>query len=383
MPTQEEITSIQQAYGFLTKSKNILIALPQQPSTDAIASGLALYLMLQKLEKNVKVVASNFELVPSHHFLAKSKEIETELTQLRKFIISVDTKDAPVEELSYDMVGDLLQIYITPKNGSLTNENIKTSAGNYNFDCILILDAPSLPSLGKIFEDNADFFYQTPIINIDHHSSNEQFGQINIVDLVATSVSEIIFEILREFGHNVLDEQIATNLLAGIIAKTKSFRSLSATPKSLNIASHLIAQGARREEIINNLYRTKSLNVIQLWGRALARLKTSFEGSVVYSKLSTSDFERSHTREQDLPGVLDEIMVNAEGAEIGFITYEQSGGTIGIILSTLKSHNALDALKQFSPQGNNNLARASVPGVLAEIEQAVLDAIGNSFSSYK
>lgn len=377
MPTQEEITSIQQSYGLLTKAKNILIALPQDPSTDAIASGLALYLMLQKLEKNVKVVASNFELPPSHHFLAKSKEITSDLTQLRKFVISVDTKSAPVEELSYDMTGDLLQIYITPKKGFFSDKDITTSAGNYTYDCIIVLDAPSLPSLGKVFEDNADFFYQTPVINIDHHASNEQFGQINIVDLVATSVSEIVFEILREFGHNVLDEQIATNLLAGIIAKTKSFRSLSATPKSLNIASHLIAQGARREEIINNLYRTKSLNVIQLWGRALARLKTAFEGMVVYSKLGLSDFERSNTTELDLPGILDEIMVNAEGAEIGFVSYEHQDGSVGIILSTLKSHNSLEILKPLEPTGNHNLAKAKTVGALAEVEQNLLDIIGN------
>jgi phosphoesterase RecJ-like protein len=372
---QQELQPIQQAYELLTKSKNVLIVLPQHPSTDAIASGLAIYLMLQKLETNVKVVAANFALPTSHQFLPKSKEIESNLRQLRKFVITVDIAKTPVEELSYDINGDSLQIYLTPKKGFFREEDVKTSPGDYAYDLVVALDAPNLPSFGEVFEHNAEFFYQTPIINIDHHAANEQFGQINIVDIVATSVSEIVFELLKEFGHNILDEHIATNLLAGIISKTKTFRSLYATPRSLNIASHLIAQGARRDDIINNLYRTKSLSVIQLWGRALARLKTVGDGVVVFSKLNKNDFERSQADENDLPGILDEIMVNAEGAEIAFLCYERGEGTIGILMASIKSHDGLAVLAPLHPKGNSNLTHAEVVGDITAVEQQVLDLV--------
>jgi len=375
MQIQQEISPIQQAYKLLTKSEHILVVLSEHPSTDAIAAGLGVFLMLQKLEKKIKVVASRFELPPSHQFLPKSKEISSSLTQLRKFIISVDTAHTPVEELSYDIIDDKLHIYISPKKGFFSERDVTTSASEYTYDLIITLDAPNFPSLGSVFEDNADFFYQTPIINIDHHAGNEQFGQVNIVDIIATSVSEIVFELLKEFGHNILDEHIATNLLAGIISKTKSFRSLNATPKSLNIASHLIAQGARREEIINNLYRTKSLSVIQLWGRALARLKSEDNGLFVYSKLNANDFERSGGSPEDLPGILDEIMVNAEGAEIALITYEIDNHTTGILMASIKSHNGLDILKDFSPSGNQNLTRAQITAPLTEADSRVITAI--------
>lgn len=375
MQNSSEIRPIQQAYELLTKSEHILVVLPEHPSTDAIASGLGIYLMLQKLEKKSKVVASQFELPPSHQFLPKSKEIHSTLSQLRKFIVSVDIANTPVDELSYDIVHDKLHIYISPKKGFFSERDVTTSAGEYTYDLIIALDAPSLSSLGGVFEENADFFYQTPLINIDHHAGNEQFGQINIVDIVATSVSEIVFELLKEFGHNILDEHIATNLLTGIISKTKSFRSLSATPKSLNIASHLIAQGARREEIINNLYRTKSLSVIQLWGRALARLKTEDNNLFVYSKLNQKDFERSGGSAEDLPGILDEIMVNAEGAEIALVTYEIDPSTTGVLMGSIKSHNGLDILKEYNPTGNQNLTRARVALPLAEAEPKVVTTI--------
>lgn len=375
MENQEKITLLQQAFELLSRSTSVCIALPAHPSTDAVAAGLALSLLLEKIAKNVKVVASDFALPPSHQFLPKSKDILTNVMQLKKFIISLDVSKVAVEELSYDIEENKLKVFITPKNGFFTQQDVSTSAGGYQYDCIITLDAPNFSSLGPLFESNAEFFYNTPIINIDHHAANEQFGQVNVIDLVATSVSEIIFELAKEFGHNMLDEYIATNLLAGIITKTKSFRSASATPKSLAIASHLVAQGARRDDIIKNLYQTKSLSVIQLWGRALARLKTDGNGVVVYSKLNKNDFDRSGTSEADIPGILDEIMVNAEGAEIAYIAYEISDSATGIMMVSGKSHNGMEVLKPFAPVGNPNMTRATIPEPITSAEGRVSSQI--------
>ncbi len=375
MESQERITPLQQAFELLSRSSAILVALPAHPSTDAVASGLALSLLLEKIAKHVKVVASDFALPPSHQFLPKSKEILTDVSQLKKFIISLDVSKVSVEELSYDIEGNKLNVYVTPKNGFFQGTDVTTSTGGYQYDCIITLDAPNFPSLGPLFEDNAEFFYNTPIINIDHHAANEQFGQVNVIDLVATSVSEIIFELAKEFGHDMLDEYIATNLLAGIITKTKSFRSSSATPKSLAIASHLIAQGARRDDIIKNLYQTKSLSVIQLWGRALARLKTEGNGIAVYSKLNRNDFERSGTSDADIPGILDEIMVNAEGAEIAFLTFEQQDGSTGVMMVSGKSHNSMEILKPFAPVGNANMTRVILQQPATEAEERIVSRV--------
>jgi len=373
--------AIRQAYELITKSRNVVILLPEEPSTDAVASGLAMCLLLQKLEKHFRVVAHKFELPTTHHFLPKSKDIESELTQVRKFLIQVDVSKTPVEELSYDIIDNMLNIYLTPKSGYFETKDVTAVPGEYTYDLIIALDAPSLPSLGEIYKNNADFFYRTPIINIDHHAGNEQFGQVNIVDIVSTSVSEIVFELLKEFGHNLLDEHIATNLLTGIISKTKGFRALSATPRSLTIASHLISQGARREDIINNLYRTKSLSVIQLWGRALARLQATNNGLFVYSKLNRNDFERSQADDNDLPAILDEIMVNAQGAEIAAIVYERTDGRIGIIVASMKSHDSLAILSRLDPAGNANLARVVCDGQIADGEQLLRSFVDEYLAS--
>lgn len=307
---QQIITLVQQHH-------NILICLPTKPSTDAIASGLGLYTVLQKLGKTTKVVSAEFALPQSHSFLPKSDEIKHELTALRKFIITLDTTKTKVADLQYDVKDAQVNIYVAPKNGYFNERDITTSSSGYEYDLIITVDSRDLNSLGKIFEDNAEFFYHTPMVNIDHHPGNEQFGQVNLVNTIATSVSEIVFELIQHLdsGH-LLDEYIATNLLTGIISKTKSFKTSSVTPRSLAIASHLISSGARREDIVKNLYQTKSIQTLQLWGKVLGQLQSDPAHHLVWSTIQEGNFA-------DLAAVIDELIISTPEAKNVYIIHEQ------------------------------------------------------------
>lgn len=372
-----ELNLNQQIKELTNKASDILIALPCQPSSDAIAAALSLYLALEKMGKRARVVCSQFELPASHSFLPKSKEIHSELSSLRKFIVSLDLSKTKVKELSYDIAGDKLNIFITPKNGFFNEEDLSTSAGAFEYDLIYILDSPDYESLGPLYKNNVEFFYQTPVINIDHHPTNENFGQINLVELTATSVSEIIFELIREFGKGIMDEYIATGLLTGIISKTKSFQSPSVTPRSLAVASHLIDSGARREEIIKNLYQTKSITALRLWGRALARLKTSFNNRLVWSVLALEDFSKSGAETKDLEGVIDELIINSPQSEIIAILYEKKGGGVCGLINVPSQLNALLLFKDFNPVGSQDFVKMSFGNKnLIEAEKLLLEVVG-------
>jgi len=371
-----EKSSLKQAIDLIGKSNNIVIGLPNNPSTDAVSSGLALFLALERMDKKVKVVCSEFNLPPHHQFLPKSKEINSDLSALRKFIISLDLTRTKVQELSYNISkNDKLDIYITPKDGFFEERDVKTSASSYEYDAIIVLDAPELESLGKIYDNNTEFFYHTPIINIDHNPANEYFGEINVVDLVATSTSEIIFEMLKEMEAG-LDEYVATSLLTGIISKTKSFQTTSVTPRSLAISSHLIENGARRDDIIKNLYRTKSINTLKLWGRALARLKTERKGQIVWSLLNKQDFEKSNAQEADLEGVIDELIINTPEAEVVVILYEHADNNINVIVNSIKGIDGVSLFKKYHPTGSKNFTKFSITDKnLIEAEKEVLDTV--------
>ncbi|MFA6272259.1 MAG: DHH family phosphoesterase [Patescibacteria group bacterium] len=367
----------EQIYENVKKSQNILICIPKDPTTDAVAAGLALFSVLEKLDKKAKVVCSEFTLPPHNQFLPKSKEIVSDLTSLRKFIISLDVSRTKVEELSYDIKNDQLDIYITPKDGTFRDKDVRLSSSDFEYDLIFVLDAPDLDTLGKLYENNTEFFYHTPIINIDHNPANDNFGQINLVDLTATSSSEIIFELVKDWKEDILDEYNATSLLAGIISKTKSFQTSSVTPRSLAIASHLISSGARREEIIRHLYQTKSVETLKLWGRALAKLKQDKDNKIVWSVLSVDDFAKSGSySEEDVLSVIDELIIDAPDAEIIIILYEQTKGDYRAIISTPSTIDALMIFKEYSPVGTKDFTRITVQAAdLDNAEQIVLNTI--------
>lgn len=254
-----------------------------------------------------------------------------------------------------------------------------------------MVDTPDLELLGRIYDNDTEFFYQVPIINIDHHSGNEEFGQINQVELTAVATAEILFSLISGYSRDSIDEDIATCLLAGMISKTRSFKTQNITPHALSIASQLISMGARREEIVNYLYRSRPLNVLKLWGRVLARLASTLDNKLVWSTLTHLDFTKTNTKEDDLSEVIDELIINIPEANVIVIIYEipelitenpeppaeeqkDSKKTKALIYST-KNINSLNLVKQWNPTGTKYLAKITTSQPVQEAEKEIINTI--------
>ncbi|MFA6042646.1 MAG: DHH family phosphoesterase [Patescibacteria group bacterium] len=370
-----ESTPLQQTIDLVKKAQRVLVCLPRVLSTDAVAAGVALHAALSKQGKQVRVVATDITLPATHAFLPKTGDISSELNSLRKFVITVDTAKAPVAELSYDVVGDKLNIFLTPKHGAYESKDVQLAPMPPSYDCVITLDCQDYDDLGRLFEENADFFYATPVINIDHSPANQHFGQVNLVDLVATSVCEMMYDILKTLDERLITEYVATALLAGIIAKTKSFQTATVTPKALTVASALMAVGARRDEIIRNLFQTKSLAVMKLWGRALARLRVSDDGRLVWAVLNRADFERAGANPDSLPGILDELMVNTPDASIMAVVYEDPAGGVTVLVQTHRTIHAGKLFAQQQPTSMGHVVSWHVDGTIADAETKLMLAL--------
>jgi len=385
----------QQIFEQIKKAQNILITFSKSWNGDSVASSLAFFLLLKKMGKNVDIVAEEpvteniilksptkvFSFLPSFH------EIKPALENLRKFIISLDITNSKVSQIKYKMEENALNFIISPKDGFFTADDISSSSSGFKYDLIICLDTPDLESLGKIYDNDTEFFYKTTIINIDHHSDNEEFGQINLIDLNAVATGEILFNLFQNYSRDLIDEDTATCLLAGIIAKTKSFKTSNITPQTLSITSQLIALGARRDEITGRLYRSRDLNVLKLWGLVLARLKSTSENKLVWSIITQDDFTQTETSEEDLNDVIEELIVNIPQARVITLIYEKINNTqeeneitecqTNVAVFSVKSINAFDLLKDFNPQGSKRLAHAILPKSGEEAETIVIETIKN------
>lgn len=304
-----ELAIHQQIFEQLGQAKKVLIALPQQADADIYASALALRQFLGKLEKEVNIVAAG-TLPENLAFLPGAQDIRSDVPGGKGLIVSVNTSSKKLEEISYQTYDNKVDIFLKPKQEMFTPEDISFGTDKSPVDAVVILGAQSLESLGKVFERSADLFFESPKINIDNQAGNEYYGAINLVDITASSIAEILNQLLSKFEEQLIDEGIATALLTGIIAKTHSFQHARTTPKAFLAASELIALGGKQQEIIKNIYKTKSLPLLKLWGRALARLKTVEASSVIYSLLTRPDFEKAGAESDHLTLVLKELIDN-------------------------------------------------------------------------
>lgn len=371
----------QQIFETMQKSSHPLIAFRKNWSGDAVATSLALRSVLKKFGKPAVDIASDGFAVPKKFtFLSEINSIKPTISNLRKLIISLDVAGNPISGLHYEMKGDKLNIFVAPEEKNLDAKNISTALSDYHYDLALVLDTPDLESLGNVYHQNSDFFYRTPVVNIDHSPTNENFGQINLVEMNATSTAEILFNLLESLDPKLIDEEIATYLLAGMISKTRSFKSPNVTPRTLGIASQLIARGARREEIIKNLYQTKTIGTLKLWGRVLMRLKNDPSAKIVWSLITRDDFITSGAEAEELPEVIDELIANSPDANIVVLFYEipytnSQETKICCLIKSLKGATA-DRLISHSAEGGKDFKQFCLTGMkLVDAEKMVIEEI--------
>jgi len=366
----------------LNRSRDVLIAVRKEWNVDGIASALALSRILEKRGKRPHVVCDGFAPTKALGFLPNMDAVQPEVRNAQKFIVSLDVSKAALGELSYEMADGKLHIYLTPKSGRYLHEDVSTSSSKFRYDLVITVDTPDYASLAKPFQDHAQFFYDTPVVNIDHDAANEQFGNVNLVDVTAASTSEIIYRAFTDEKTPFLDEDVATFLLAGLVAKTKSFKTPNVTPATLAIASELMSAGARQEDVMRNLYRTRSLATLKLWGRALARLKYDPVTKMTWTLLVRQDFIHAGANENDLPDVIDELIVNSPEADVIGLIYEQeseTGMNACAIVSTEKHGNAMSLVSPLKPEGHRKLARVCFPKTnLVDAEKRTLQAVRKS-----
>ncbi len=351
----------QQIFKQLEKSKTILIVFPTTGSGDAVASALACFLFFKKANFNVEIACSQEKNIKNPlAFLPSYSEIQRNLNNLRRFIVSLDISETKISQIKYTIENNQLNFIVSPSSGWFKPEQISSRASDFKYDLIITLGATDLESLGKLYDQNVEFFYKTTIINIDHQSANEEFGQINFIDLNAVSVSEILYYLFKNYHPEFITEDVATCLLAGIIHKTKNFKTTNLTPRTLLTTSQLISLEARREEIVDHLYRSRNLEVLKLWGRVLNNLQSEHNGQLIWSKLTQKDFQETKATEDGLTDIVDELIANVPNAKIIAILCEKNSAQTKLIVYSLKNLNALNIIKDYNPRGTIKIAQAEV-----------------------
>jgi nanoRNase/pAp phosphatase (c-di-AMP/oligoRNAs hydrolase) len=373
------LTNTQQIKKLIEAARHVLIVFRPDTRGDDLASAVALAQFAGQSNCQVEIVSDNVTVPPKLQFLGKMVSIAKRLPHVQKFMITIDVADAGVRELSYDVKDQKLHIFITPKSGFLTKEHIRTAQSEFRYDLIFVVGSPDFQSLGGVYERNRELFSKITTINIDHKPNNEHFGTINMVDLTASSCAEIVANMISDIDEHAITEPIATALLTGMIIKTNSFKEAQIKPHSLSLASTLVSQGADREFIIRQLYQTKTLAMLRLWGETLAHLNYEKSLGLVWSTITRDDFVRSGASEPELYDIVDELILNSPEAKMTLILHEHKQKDVASIHGVFHCTSGLHATKiteKFSSHGDATRASFALRDkTLAEAQQTVIEEI--------
>ena len=374
------LNQTQQIAKLLDDKKHILITFRKSGNGDAIASAVALLLFLEKKGKRADIICHDFVLPKQYRFLKHADAIKNAVLDLQKFIITLDVKETGVKELSYDMKDEKLRIFVTPKSGMLSRDSVRTAQSDFTYDLIITVNTQDLASLGALYDSNTELFYKTPIVNIDHENANEHFGHVNATDITATSTAEVLYGLLKQLGEEYIYEHVATALLTGMIAATHSFKAPNVKPTTLAIAGKLMQMGGNRDYIVENLYRTRTVAALKLWGKALAHLEHDKRIGLVSTIITRDDFVRSGADEHDLKDIVVELISNSPEAKIILLLHEHpKAGDSPVVhgmLSVEKQFDAQKLVQPFKPTGNKGQASFVISGkTLKQAEEEVVGEI--------
>lgn len=366
---------IDQAINQLKTANNCLLVFASGGNLDDVAAGLALQKFLHKMGKSAQVVSgspilSKFEFLPDTDNLLQPDALSKDM------VISISLKNTELSELRYQKMDDTLSVFLTPKAGQFELGDISVRNAVYPYDLIVTLGVARLEDLGGLYSNHAQLFFETPVINIDFRADNDLFGQVNLVTLTASSVSEVVYDLVSKFDETLVDDSIATMLLAGLVAQTNSFQSQKTTPQAFVKASKLISLGARQQEIVTKLYRSKNIGMLRLWGRALARLKHNPQDAFAFTVVSASDIERSEALHADIDELISEMSQQLPFAKSFLILAETSPAETTAYVSSLTQFNPAESFAAYNPVLLGvQTCKFKVARPLAEAEPEILNAI--------
>ncbi len=303
--------SIQALERFLSRNPKCIILPHARPDGDAIGAASGLYLGLKAMGMNVDLAC--MDSVPADfRFIKDTKDYQTD------FSLN-----------AYDGV-----IFVDCGNKKLTGFQ----------------------------ESKPDLFNTTDrtIINIDHHPSNDEWGNINFKVTDMASATMIVFKVLQALGAPISPDT-ATALLLGIYTDTGGFMHQNTTPLTYLYASELVKLGANYKRIAREVFQKHDFCTLKLWGKVLQNLHVTKDGAAIVG-VEEKDYKDLGCKREDLGGVIDFINSMPE-AKYSVLLSEDGNGNVKASLRTRDDSIDVKALaEKFGGGGHVKAAGFTIKG---------------------
>lgn len=292
----------QQLIERLKQAQNVLVTVSKDPTVDQLSAAIGLTLALNHMDKHGTAVFSGN--VPSTiEFLKPEETLEKNTDSLRDFIIALDK--AKADKLRYKVEDQTVRIFITPYRTSISEKDLDFSQGDFNVDVVVALGVHDQKVIDDAIEAHGRILHDATVTSISTEEGSE-LGSINWVDPTGSSLSEMVSGLIQQLDKKVLDSQIATALLTGIVASTDRFSNNRTTPHTMTASALLMAAGANPQLIATELAAPPAPTPPASEGGMLAEQGESLEAGASAVPI----------RPPAEPGTLEIEHTNADDAEI-------------------------------------------------------------------
>lgn len=317
----EQSIAWEEVARFLQSYDSFLVVAHIQPDGDAIGSTLAMAHILQRLGKSY--VLTNDSPVPKRY----------------RFLTHVDS------------------IVPWPE-----------AKAHGHFEAVISVDCADQKRLGAVTEVIGKY----PMLNIDHHPTNDNFGTVNAVAPEKAATAEILYD-LTEYLQLAWDREFAEAIYTGVMTDTGSFRYANTSPAVMALAAHLLTYGVVPYRIAEHVYESVSQAQLLVTKEALNALSFAEDGRIAWMSVTVQQKEDTGATDEDL-GSLVNVARNIEGVEVGILFKQIDSRGVKV---SMRSRHKVDVAQIAQALGGGGHARAAgcyVEGTLPEVEARVIAA---------
>ena len=309
---------LSQVVELIENKKFFGITTHRRPDGDGIGSSLALYWLLKSLDKQAEIIVR--DPVPSScQRLPGADEVRR------------------VEEIDRD------------------------------YDAVFVMECSDVDRPGiKNLE-------QQCVVNIDHHSSSELFGDINWIDSTASAVGEMIYNLCKAIGGRVTRE-IAECVYTALLTDTGSFHFSNTTERTFKVASELIRAGVKPAKLAESVFNSYPWSRIELLAKVMSSVRRDPTGKVAALRQTQEMLELAKATEEDAEGFVN-IPLSAEDVEAVVMLKESEPGVFRASLRSKGEVNVARIAEKFGGGGHRNAAGCTMRGDWDSVENDLMEML--------
>jgi phosphoesterase RecJ-like protein len=240
-------------------------------------------------------------------------------------------------------------------------------------DLIIVLDCGSIDRIGDIYDPVQ--FGRVPVVNIDHHATNTHFGDVNLVEITA-STAQMVYALLVGLGTEITGD-IATCLLSGLTTDTRSFRTSNTTVDTLRVATALMEAGANLAEISHRIYGQMPFSAANLWGQALGSARR--RGRIAWTEITKAMMKQTDAPLSAARGLVS-FLASTREADVAIVLTENDHEGIGVEMRSVPGVDVAEVALSLGGGGHAQASGCTLNGRIEEVRERVLAAVEDSLS---